>query len=55
MPQVQGPDIGQGRRKAFMRAVGMTLVAGFVQVLPGDGPRLTWNVVPAVRQETEET
>jgi hypothetical protein len=46
MPQVQGPDmllvirrgIGQGRRKAFMSAVGMTLVAGFVQVLPGDGP-----------------
>jgi hypothetical protein len=30
--------IGQGRRKAFMSAVGMTLVAGFVQVLPGDGP-----------------
>jgi threonine/homoserine/homoserine lactone efflux protein len=38
MPQVQGPDmllvirrgIGQGRRKAFMSAVDMTLVAGFV-------------------------
>ena len=30
---VIGRGIGQGRRTAFMSAVGMTLVAGFVQVL----------------------
>jgi len=30
---VIGRGVGQGRRTAFMSAVGMTLVAGFVQVL----------------------
>jgi len=30
---VIGRGVGQGRRTAFMSAVGMTLVAGFIQVL----------------------
>src|SRR5262245_15244396 len=30
---VIGRGVGQGRRTAFMSAVGMTLVAGFMQVL----------------------